>query len=77
MKTNHIMVHDERGYFYCKLQNKNIFYGDGYFKNYCHKCYMLNGLGGGIGAVECLYDDGSNNISIQVSSKKIIRRRIK
>ena len=55
---------------------EDVKFSDEFFQDYCvENCKYFNGLGSGIGAVECLYDDKSNMISVTVdpSAKKKVK----
>lgn len=70
MRTNHVMVPDSNGNIYCRKLDKITKFKEGFFTKYCRTCIYLNGLGAGIGAIECKYDDGSNKINIVVEDPK-------
>ena len=63
IRTNHVMVPDYKERIYCKLVNKVIKWNDEHYHKYCTHCGYLNGLGQNIGAIECAFNDGSENIT--------------
>lgn len=67
MKTNHMMVPDNKGRIYCHRKLKVVVFEDDYYKKNCSKCKYLNGIGDGVEiAIECLYNDGSENVAVTI-----------
>ena len=63
IRTNHIMVMDNKERIYCRLANNVIKWNSAWYQENCSHCQFLNGLGQDIGVIECAFDDGTDNIS--------------
>jgi len=67
MKTNHMMVPDNKGRVYCNKKQRVVEFHDSYFKKNCSHCKYMNGIGDGVEiAIECLYNDGSDVIAVEI-----------
>ena len=65
-KTNHVMVKDKNDYIYCKWLDKVVKWDNEYFEKNCMFCPFFGGIPQNEGVIECLYDDGSDAISVTI-----------